>query len=169
MSAALNFNAANVEPDTGFDPIPAGDYTVIINDSDMKQTKSGNGYYLQCTLQVIDGPFANRLLWHRMNIQNPNQTAQDIGQRQLSALCRAVGKMQVADSAELHGIPFIARVTVRQDDNYGNSNEVKSVKAVNAQASQPTGFQPPQQATTQQAAPQQQAPSSVPPWQAAAA
>jgi len=172
MSAALNFNASAVEPDTGFDPIPAGDYPVIITDSELKQTKAGTGHYLQCTLQVIDGPFANRLLWHRLNIQNPNKTAEDIGQRQLSALCRAVGKMQVADSAELHGIPFIARVVVKADDYYGNSNEVKSVKAMQAAGqpqAQPAFQAPPQPAPAQQAPQQQSAPAGTPPWQAAAA
>ena len=163
--AMLSFDATTVQPDEGFDPVPAGDYPVIITDSEMKQTKAGTGHYLQLTLQVIDGPAKNRLIWHRLNIQNPNATAQEIGQRQLSALCHAVGKLQVQDSAELHGIPFVARVIVKTDD-YGAKNEIKSVKgfAQHQPAPQPTQ-QPVYQA--QQPAPQQPVPST-PPWQAAA-
>ena len=41
--STLNFNAAEVEPSTGFDAIPAGKYQVIINESEMKPTKTGNG------------------------------------------------------------------------------------------------------------------------------
>lgn len=164
--AMLNFNAETVQPDEGFDPVPAGDYPVIITDSEMKQTKAGTGHYLQLTLQVIDGPAKNRLIWHRLNIQNPKATAQEIGQRQLSALCHAVGKLQVQDSAELHGIPFVARVIVKTDD-YGAKNVVKSVKGFNQQpAPQPIQQQPVYQA--QQAAQQQPVPSN-PPWQQAAA
>ena len=157
--ASLNFNAETVQPDAGFDPVPAGDYPVVVTDSEMKPTKAGTGHYLQLTLQVIDGQAKGRLIWYRLNIQNPNATAQEIGLRQLSALCHAVGKLQVQDSTELHGIPFVARVIVREDPNYGPSNEVKSVKGFNQQpAPQPTQQPAPQPAAT-----------TTPPWQQPAA
>ncbi len=130
----LNFNAAEVEPQAEFTPLPAGEYLVMATDSEVKQTKNGQGHYLQLTLQVIDGHYKNRLVFDRINIQNANPTAQEIGQRALSALCHAVGKLQISDSVELHHIPFIVRLSVRQDPQYGDSNEVKAYKSANGSA-----------------------------------
>lgn len=127
----LNFNAAEVEPQDAFTPLPAGEYLVMATDSEIKPTKNGTGQYLQLAYQVIDGHYKNRLIFDRLNIQNQNQTAQEIGQRALSALCHAVGVLQVQDSAQLHNIPFIVRLAVRKDEQYGDSNDVKAYKSAN--------------------------------------
>jgi len=129
MNGNLNFDASTVDPQSEFTPLPAGEYLVMATDSEVKQTKNGNGQYLQMTLQVLDGPYKNRLIFDRINIQNTNSTAQEIGQRALSAMCHAVGVLQVSDSAQLHHIPFTVRVSVRQDPQYGDSNEVKAYKS----------------------------------------
>ena len=39
--AQLNFNAAEVEPQTSFDPIPAGWYKAMITESEFKTTRNG--------------------------------------------------------------------------------------------------------------------------------
>jgi len=142
--SAINFNAQEVEPQSEFTPLPAGEYLMIIVDSELKQTKTGTGSYLQLALQVIDGTYKNRVVFDRLNIQNHNQTAQEIGQRALSALCHAVGVLQVQDSIQLHNIPFIARLTVRQNTEYGDSNEVKAYKSAgNSAISSSNGMPPP--------------------------
>ena len=126
----LNFNAAEIEPQTSFEPIPAGEYTAMITDSELKDTKNGTGKYLQLSFQILDGPYKNRIVFDRLNIFNVNPTAQEIGQRALSALCHATGVLQVSDSAQLHNIPVIIKVAVRPSDQYGDSNEVKSYKSI---------------------------------------
>ena len=73
MANLNGFDANNVDPATDFEPLPAGKYIAIITDSQMKPTKSGAGHYLELTFQVIDGPFKNRLLWSRLNLDNPNR------------------------------------------------------------------------------------------------
>ena len=43
----LMFDSSSVvEQDNSFAPLPAGDYQVIVDDSDFRETKSGNGRYL---------------------------------------------------------------------------------------------------------------------------
>lgn len=151
--ATLNFDSTNVTPDTGIDPIPAGDYTCMIIDSDMKPTKNGQGQYLELIMQVIDGPYANRLLWDRITLVHPNNKTVEIAQRQLSAICHAVGVIQVQDSAQLHNRPIIVRVKFVQDQRYGDKNEVGSYKAIaGQQQSSPAqpAYQPPAQAPAQQ-------------------
>lgn len=169
------FDASNIEPDTGFEPIPAGDYLVMIVDSNMDTTKDGRGQYLKLQLQVIDGPHANHTLFDRLNLVNDNPKAVDIAQRTLSAICHAVGKLQVSDSTELHNLPLTARVTLRPAGPDRNgieraaSNEVKGYKAAGS-AAPATPFQRPAPASA--SAPSAPAPQPVaaaasgatPPW-----
>lgn len=55
--ATLNFNATEVAPSIAFEAIPAGKYTTVITDSDMKDTRSGNGRYLQLEFEIIEGEY----------------------------------------------------------------------------------------------------------------
>ena len=92
------FDANAVEPQSDFAPLPAGDYLAMIVDSQMKDTKTGRGQYLELTLQVVDGPMAKRLLWDRLTLIHDNAKTVEINQRKLSSICHAVGVLQVSDS-----------------------------------------------------------------------
>lgn len=85
----------------------------------MKPTKSGSGKYLQFTFQIIEGEYANRLLWVRLNLNNPNGTAVEIARRELSSICRAVGVMVPTDSTDLHNLPCFIHVRVRRRSDTG--------------------------------------------------
>jgi hypothetical protein len=141
--AALNFDANQVEPTNSLEPIPAGKYLAVITDSEMKPTKAGNGQYLQMTFEVIEGDFKGRLLWVRLNLDNPNETAVQIAQAELSAICRAAGVMIAKDSQELHSLPIVINVRLkRRNDNGEMQNEIRGYSApagATAQASGPTG------------------------------
>lgn len=153
--AAIQFNAANIAPSQVFSPLPAGDYNAIITESETKATKDGQGQYLQLKLQIQGGEFAGRTLFDRLNLWNNNQQAQEIAQRSLSAICHAVGILQVGDSQELHNRPLIATVKVKPaSGNYDASNEIKGYKAAALGSAMPA-FVPPQA----QAAPAANAPA----------
>jgi len=170
--AQLNFDANNVDPQSTFDPIPADDYTVMVIDSDMKPTKNNMGKYLELTLQVVEGPMNGRLIWDRLNLVNQNQQAVEIAQRQLSAICHAVGVMNVTDSVQLHNIPMVARVTyVEASGQYQAKNEVKGYKPVGGATAQPQAQAPAARPTPANPAPAARpaAPAggaSTPPWAA---
>lgn len=126
MGNLQGFNAAEVEPTGSTEPLPAGWYTAMIVDSQFKSTKAGTGEYLELTFEVVEGEHQNRKVWARLNLNNPNQTAVDIAQRELSAICRAVGIMTPQDSADLHDKPLSIKVAIRPAGNgYDASNEVK--------------------------------------------
>lgn len=142
MTGNLNgFNAEEIEPQGSFEPIPAGWYTAMITESEFKPTKNGNGEYLQLRLDIIDGEYEGRVIFDRLNLNNPNQTAVEIAQRQLSAICRAVGIMTPRDSSELHDRPLKVKVSIRPAGNgYDASNEVKaydSAEGASAPATKP--------------------------------
>lgn len=131
--STLNFDATRHDPNVGFDPIPAGDYVAMVTDSDVKPTKANTGSYLQLTWEVLeDGPYKGRKIWQRMNIQNQNKQAEEIGMRELSNVCHAVGVLHVQDSAELHNRPCVLKVKyVPADGQYSAKNEVSSCEPVN--------------------------------------
>ena len=124
MANLNGFNASQVAPAPGYDVIPPGRYVAVITASEMKATRAGNGQYLELVFQIIEGEYKNRLLWLRLNLDNPNPVAVQIAQSELAAICRAVGVMQPKDSCELHNLPLV--ITVRQKtDADGVRNEIK--------------------------------------------
>lgn len=126
MADLNGFNAHNVEPNADFDPIPAGKYLAVITASEMKPTKNGSGHYLELIFHVIDGPYKNRLLWSRLNLDNPSDQAVQIARGELSALCRAIGVMQPKDSIELHNLPLMVTVKCKNREDTGDVvNEIK--------------------------------------------
>lgn len=132
MASLTGFDANNVPEQQEFSALPEGQYTVIATASEMKPTKNGQGQYLQMTFEVLDGPQKGRKVWARLNLVNGNQTAVDIAQRELGAICRAVGVMKPNDSAELHNRPMLITVAVELDDRKREGNVIKKYEAINA-------------------------------------
>ncbi len=144
--AGLNFDANQVAPNTDYEPIPAGKYLAVITASEIKPTKSGNGSFLELTFQVLDGQYKGRLLWARLNLDNPNRQAVEISRGQLSAICRAVGVMKPNDSCELHGIPMVITVRCKRREDGEVFNELTRFakkEAATGQLQQETSNTPP--------------------------
>ncbi len=127
--AAINFDSEKIEPMGSFDPLPIGDYTVIISATEIKDTKTGKGQYLQLVYDVVEGEYQSRKLFDRLNIRNENVTAQEIAQRALSSICRSVGVIHPKDTDELKNIPFVVKVGIRAaSGEYQASNVIKEYK-----------------------------------------
>lgn len=153
----LNFNANDVEPNDGFEPLPAGAYTAVICESEWKETKGGTGRMLVLTFEVIDGDYKNRKVWARLNLENPSAQAVEIARGQLSAICRAVGVPAPGDSTELHDRPLVLKVALRKREDTGEmTNEVKGYSPVAAKQPASNGTATPQKPTQQ--------PATTPPW-----
>jgi hypothetical protein len=112
--AKFDFNAASVEPmqSRSFDPLPKGDYEMMIVKSDVKATQAGTGHYIELEMHVLGGEHSGRRIWERLNIDNPNKTAQDISQAALAALCHAVNVPDMSETEQLHDIPFVAHIEI---------------------------------------------------------
>lgn len=115
MANLNGFDADNApELKSGFDPVPAGEYVMHIEHSEMTATKAGDGNYLALTW-AIDGPTCNgRKLWHNLNLDNRSAEAVRIARAELGAICRAVGVTRPNDSSELHGLPMVVKVAVKE-------------------------------------------------------
>ena len=138
MANLQGFNAQEVDPATTFEPIPAGKYIAAITASEMKPTKSGAGNYLELTFQILEGEYKGRILWARLNLDNPNPTTIQIAQGELSAICRAVGVMTPRDSQELHNLPLQISVRLKNRKDSGElANEIKGYAKKEAAAGVP--------------------------------
>ncbi len=125
-------------PESEFEPLPAGDYMAQIIESDVGPTKANDGTILKLVYEIMTGPMANRRVFDRLNIVNPNATAQGIAQRALADTCAAIGLAAVSDSAELEFKPMMIRLGIREDKsgNYGPQNNITKRWPVNGGAAQ---------------------------------
>jgi len=138
MPSLNNFNANDVDPNFAFEPIPAGKYLALITESETKDTKSGDGKYLQLTFQVLEGEYKGRMLWTRLNLENSNATTVKIARAELSAICRAVSVMAPKDSVELHNLPLIVSVGLKKRKDTGElTNVIKGYDRKEAVAARP--------------------------------
>ena len=134
------FDANTIEPAQTFEPLPNGDYKVAITETENRPTKAGTGSYLLLKLQVLEGDHQGRILFDRLNLDNPNQTAVDIAKRTLSAICTSVGVMTPKDSSELMDKPMMVKVVVTPPQNgYDAGNDIKGYKPAGAASNPPTG------------------------------
>jgi len=153
------FDAASVEPQQApqsGEPIPAGVYEVEITAADLKTTKKG-GTGLNVEYTVMGGQHERRKVWQFINLRNDNPQAEQIGQAQLSALCRSVNTPKLTDTDQLFGKILRISVKVRPaSGEYAASNDVKGYEAVGVQAAPAP--------RTQSAMPPLPARSAVAPW-----
>lgn len=183
--AVIQFDATNVPPDEGRDstPVPPAWYVMAMEKSEMKPTKDGVNMMLACTFGILEGQFKGRKVFFNFNLRHTNPQTVEIAYKQFSAVCHAVGHLQVNDSTELHGRPLKIKVKIRPaEGTYAAANDIEAFKhvndpaAVNGPAGAPAAFTPPPVFTPPPAAPQQQwappaaAPAGPPPgWQPPAA
>ena len=142
----LNFNAAAVEPDAGGfgEPVPAGWYPMAVDESSIEPTKDNattGSYYVKIRTTIVDGPCKGRKIFRNFNLKNTNPEAERIGAAQFSALCHAVGVLNVQDTQQLHGIAFNGQVKVEKgtaknpndpnSEKYPDRNDISSFKHIN--------------------------------------
>ena len=152
----LNYDPSKVE-DVGegnFRCIPPGIYNVVIVDSLLRETKAGNGKYLEITYQIIEGREVGQTVKERINVVNPSETAQRIGLSQLRKICEAVGhKGQLKDSCQLHGKPMSIKVSIEEfESNKEPGKMLQSNRVESRMPRQSVQTAPPPQAATPTAA-----------------
>jgi hypothetical protein len=125
MANLSGFNANDVEPAVEFAAIPAGKYVAVITHSEHKDTKAGDGAYLELVFEIVEGEHKGRKVWARLNLENPNPVAVKIARAELSAICRAIGVLTPKDSVELHNLPLLVTVKQKADQDGEIRNEVR--------------------------------------------
>jgi hypothetical protein len=119
---------------SNYDPLPAGWYTATITQAELKDTKAGNGQYIKLRYDITGPSHQGRVVFGNLNIKNPNPKAEEIGRQQLGEIMRAIGLAKVTDTDQLIGGQISIKLEVKNDAQYGASNEVKAFKSVSGSA-----------------------------------
>jgi hypothetical protein len=128
--ASINFNAQEVTPNAGLSPVEAGKYNVYIAKSELKPTANGAGKIIEFNCIINGGHNHGRNIMFNLNWENTSAKAVEIGRGRFSAICHAVGVLQVQDTQQLHNIQFELEVTVTPDGKY---NEVMGIHPIRQQ------------------------------------
>ena len=114
----------------GFEALPAGWYPVQIDNAEIRDTRAKTGKILAIEMSVIGEKYNGRKLFANLNLVNPNEQAQAIGQRELAAIGQAVGLAALTDTNELLGRQLQCRAKVEKDEAHGDRNAVTAYKAL---------------------------------------
>lgn len=112
--------------------VPAGEYPMILVDSEKKATSKGDGSMLKCKFQIVSGEFQNRVVFKNFNLWLPSEQAVQIARGEFSELCRSVGVATPRDSSELHNKPVMGKVKIRKDKSgqYDDQNDIGGFKPI---------------------------------------
>lgn len=124
-------------PNADFGPIPAGEYEAEIIESSMEDIsrREDKGKCLVLVWKVLNGDFANRQIWQRINLwfsgaeKTPGKVVQ-IANAEFATVREATGVLAPADTSELHNRPCVLRVALVADPGYEPKNEVKHAKPI---------------------------------------
>lgn len=138
------FDATQHEATSGgnFEPLPKGDYLAAVSASEWKTTNDGEGRYLSLTFEVLEGDYRGRLFWLNLNLKNKNPKAVQIANNDLAAICLAVGKPKLRDSAELHDVPLVLSLRLKRNKNSGEMENAFGTAKSKDQAATPATSQP---------------------------
>jgi hypothetical protein len=158
LSESFDINELPAGNTGNFEPLPAGWYTATISQAELKATKAGNGQYIKLRYDITGPSHQGRVVFGNLNIKNPNPKAEEVGRQQLGDIMRAIGLAKVTDTDQLIGGQIGIKLDVKQDAQYGASNEVKGFKSVSGSAA-PAAVIP-----QGQSKPAPSAGKAAPPW-----
>lgn len=134
LSESFDINELPVGNTGSFEPLPAGWYSATINQAELKDTKANNGQYIKLRYDITGPTHQGRVVFGNLNIKNANPKAEEIGRQQLGEIMRAIGLAKVTDTDQLIGGSLSIKLEVKQDAQYGASNEVKGFKSLSGSA-----------------------------------
>lgn len=132
FGSSFTFDASSVPDDNGARQsfaIKPGWYPATVASTEISENSKGNGRYVKVVFEVHLTDGRKRDVWHWINFEHANETAQRIGQAELKALCVSAGVPKIQSStAELHGKRIGLQLTVDRSDS--DRNRVKGIKPV---------------------------------------
>lgn len=127
MGWSVKYDVRDVEPGQDFDtPFPAGIYVMEIESATKKQSKSSDEPMLELVLKVVKGEHKGRKVWDYI-VLNENS---DWRMKQLVDALGEKGKGTLSEN-KVVGSKIKANIKIEgsKDDEYGESNKVKSYVA----------------------------------------
>ena len=157
-----------VEEKKEYPPIPAGDYSVVIQEAELKDTKKG-GQRVAIRYEIEAGALAGRLVFDSLNIINKGDKAkitEQIARRKLIQIFEAIGKPGAQDTNDMLGGRLKLRIKLTNDPDF--PNDVTKYMPLNAAPARQS-FTPPAAPQPEPAAAAPAAAQDVDPLEVAAA
>lgn len=124
------FDTATVESmENNFEPVRPGWYTAVIDSAEIKETRAGNGSYVNIAFKT-----SNRLVFNIYNLTNPNEQAVKIGKMQFKELLLTLNINTIQDLKVLIGKQLDIKVGVRKDNKGEERNVILSYDIPGAKA-----------------------------------
>jgi len=126
MAFVWNQEAADAAEasESKYGPLPPGEYRVMINRCQDKETQAGNGNMRAFEFEVIEGLMTGRKLWENANYDNPNSFAMEMGWRTIVGVTKACfGEAKAIEAEEYEG--KVMRVVVGIDTKDKQKNRIK--------------------------------------------
>ncbi len=155
------FDTTNQQGQDTYSLLPAGDYSMQIVQSEVRPTRDGSNKYVWFELDILDGEYAGRKFWERLNLWSDNETAKKIANQTLVSMTRACGFVSIEDTEELHFRPFQVKMRVKKNGKTGElENSAIYIAAEDAPARAPAA------PAAGRPAPTASAGAKAPPWAA---
>lgn len=143
MTVLENVDFSQAKEQGDFEPIPAGEYKLMVENSEMKTASSGSEY-LSLKFKVVEGQYKDRYVFANYNLWHNNDEPRRIAIDQFHTACMALaGKpaISIKDTNELHFKTATAIVDIKDDGAYRNNRIKAWVKPVEgaAQSAATTG------------------------------
>lgn len=127
-----NFDARNHGPMKSFEPLAAGEYAVVLAESNKEPNNESEGHHLKLVFMIVEGEagIIGRRIFANLNLWNTNPEAVKMAEAELAAICNSVGVLAVQDSSQLHDIPLLAKVGLRKRRDTGEmANQILNYRA----------------------------------------
>lgn len=132
-----------VEEKKEYPPIPAGDYSVVIKEAELKDTMKG-GMRVAVRYEIEAGALAGRLVFDSLNIINKGDNAkitEQIARRKLHQIFEAIGKTGAQDTNDMLGGRLKLRIKLTNNPDF--PNEVSKYMPLDAVVATRQSFTPP--------------------------
>ncbi|QPC43476.1 DUF669 domain-containing protein [Kaustia mangrovi] len=121
------FNATQHDTtQSDYEDLPNGVYRLEMEASEVVETGPENartGQGLKYTSVVLEPEaMKGRKFFGFINLENQNPQAQEIGQKELASLCRAVGVTEIEDSEDLHFKAYTAKLGLGKPSKKKNAD-----------------------------------------------
>lgn len=138
-SIGQSFVADELPASSGdFSPLPEGWYNAVIHSADIKNTKDNTGQYIAVRYDITGPTHQGRVVYGNINIKNKSSQAEEIGRQALGGIMRAIGLARVDDTDQLIGGNLQIKLSIRTQEGYEPSNDVRAYKSIDGSAPMPT-------------------------------
>jgi len=119
----IDLESVPEEKSGNFEPLPQGNYSIAIEEIEMKPTKAG-GKMISLKTKVVSGDFKGRFVWDNWNIVNASPTAQEMGIGRMKRVFKLIGVDDIKKSNpnDLKGKNFTVFVTNKIKDGRERNN-----------------------------------------------